>query len=969
MDYLVTGPDGKQFKVTADNPEALDHAVGQMFGAPAPAPSDGVPIGEKNGTTFYAGTGNIESQATPPAAAPQPAAAPSPDRSLVDKIMTGAGAVADTAGGLGTQAVVGARQGVAGLAGLPVDATTLAVNLAGKASNGLFGTEFKPIEHPTGGSEDIDAMLASPARLIQAIVGKKQEDPAPDGMAERMTRRIAQEAGAAAVPVGGALLKAGQVGIQGARELPALARSFVEPAAVDAGKFVGKQAKAATAAGAGAGVVNEATGKARADAEGRPTTTLQKLGDFGGALTGLGISTVGSKLADVGKTVYGAMTGNPKAVDATIRDVAVDEIARAAGLKPNAKGVIDTDPLAKAVNEGTRVDETIPGFQESTADRTKNAGLAAMEYSRQSGPNAGLYAGRRTANTDAIDTQMGKSEPQGQPGSFSAGLEAERDARLTDAASTRASAEDTARTATAPLQSQGTPAMRGGTIRNELDTARDTSRTATAEAYERAGINNNPLQPTELAQALDEVTARLPHADRVDTPQGLIDRIAQLPAGEPLTMREATALKTRLLGLQEAAAAQPGGRNAARVLGYYIDATEGVIQRNISPEQQAALGEARTARRTEGDAFDRKGDPVRDILAANPGGRPKMRDENVANLATRDDVVGRLLTEADTPATRTAIRNELLSRADTSTAAGLHEFQQQYAQQIARFPGLNDELGAAIRARVSENTARGAEGGLLKDIGREGRGVVSKYLQYGDENATRAMTAVMKSKDPARSIDELLSFVGDDPKAVDGARKVFWDIMQKQTRSEGSTTKTINGTQPYLPAALERFTSDPATAAVAERLYRANPEHWDNIKKIAEAIQGVDVRNAAKAPNSSGTPQALAGGFMPSPEALQSRIFAVERGVVSPAYAALNIVSIMARKAMRGQQVQAVNQAIDHALLDPEWAAQILKENNPVNRAALRTRARGWMGKEAGTLVDMLQPEDKDADTKKAAMK
>lgn len=914
-------------------------------------PADTV-IGQKGDYTFSV------PGAPPPAAPAEP--------SLVDRVMSGAKSVTDTVGGIGAQGLIGVRKGVSGIAGLPVDLAAALTNAGIWGLNSATGTEIPYATKPVGGSETIDNSLAAPARVVQAATGAPQGDTKPRNFGERLTKRVGEEVGAASVPVVGALAKAGRVGIEGARELSPLQRMMVEPAAVDPGRFVQREATAATAAGTGAGLVNEATGKSTAE---HPSVG-QNLGDIGGALGGVGLASIGSKIINVGKHVWGAVTGKPNTADSVVRDVATDEIARAAGLVPGKNGVIDTAPLAQQIESGGRVADTIPGFQESTADRAKAPGLAAMEYGRQSGPNSGLYTARRGANTEAVDAAMKKSEPQSTPGAFSSELEAERDRQLREAVMGREQAQDTAAAAVQPLAPQGTPAGRGNTIRTEAETARQTARDATAAAYEKAGINDNPLVPTHLAEALDRTTAGLSQADRTVTPQALIDRVAQMPAGEPATLREAASLKTHLLGLQEAAAAQPGGRNAVRVLGQYIDAVEQVIQESITPAQRAALGEARGARRAEGDAFERKGDPVADILARNPGGQPKMLDENVARLATRDDAMARLLEEADTPAARDAIKNQLLSNADTATAAGLHDFQTRYAQQIARFPGLNDELGTAIRARVAENTAQGAEGGLLKEIGAQGRGPVAKYLQYGDENATRAMTAVMKSKDPAKAIDQLLTFVGDQPKAVEGARKVFWEILQKQTRSDGNTTRTINGTQPYLPAGLRRFTEDPAVAAVAERLYRDNPEHWDNVKKITEAMQGVDVSNAAKAPNTSGTPQGLQPGFLPSGETLASRIFAVERGVVSPTFAALNIAGIIARKAIKKQSVDAVNKAIDTALLDPEFAAALLRSNNPANRAALRRATRGWQGHEAATLVGMLDPgNDKDAETKGAVMR
>lgn len=953
-DYIVTGPDGAKYKITADNDEAANHAVQQLFGSAAAPPAQG-------------GGGSAANE--PDTAPVMPPKAPT----LVDHVMNTAKNVA----GVVDQGVRGAAQGMAGTVGLPA---TLGKMLGQPSTGPVTLLGGIPFLSPEAMNEGLNWLN----RHTAATLGLNPPQEQPEGPAQRVANRVGQEIGAAMVPVGGAVATGSRMAIPEARvateaasKLPWVARIFAKPgaemvesAAVNPGRLIGREAKMATGAGLGAAGVNELTGKAQADAAGKPSTGYQTLGDLIGQFGGAGLTALASKAGEVGGHLLDAIRGHSPEGDRVIRDVATDEIARAAGLKPSKPGApLDTEGLAAEVANGKSVGDVIPGFVESTADRSKNPGLAALEYSRQSGPNSGLYAAKRSANTAAVDAAMGRSEPQATPGAFSSELDLERNRRLTDAMVGRENATSDAAAATAPLTPSGTAATRGNTIRGELDTAREAARTATADAYGAADINNAPLQPRTLSEALNRVTDGLPRADRVDTPQGLIDQIANLPADQPTTMREATALKTRLLDMQREAAARPGGRNAARVLGQYLDAVEGVIQGGMTPEQQAALATARGARATEAQAFDRQGDPVSSILAEYPGGRPKMRDENVARLATRNDALGRILQQADTPATRAAIRDELLSNADTSTPQGLRQFLDRYGPQVDRFPGLRDELVKAQGARTAEVAATQTESALQREIGQQGRGTVARYLQYGDENAQKAMQGVISSKDPARSIDELLTFVNDDPKAVEGARKVFWDIMQRKVRSGGSTTATIGGSQPYLPAALKKFTEDPATAAVAERLYRDNPEHWQNVKKIAEAMQGVDVRNAAKAPNTSGTGQTFKNDFMPSPEALQSRIFAVERGVVSPAYAALNVISIMARKAMRNQNVEAVHTAIDKALLDPEFAALLLKQNNPANRAALRYATRGWKTDAASQFMQMLSPDSQDEATKRAVMR
>lgn len=953
-DYIVTGPDGKKYKMSADSPEALDHAVGQMFGgASAPAPT----------ATGSQGGPSVE---PPPGASPVPA-----EPSLVDRIMSGGKSVL----GVADQGVRGLVEGAANVLGLPGD---IAAAIGGRS--GKSGVAFLPGGLPAVTSDTIKAIPNKLNDWTADLLGVERPRQQPEGFAEHLANRVGQEVGAAAVPVGGAVATGVRLGVPAARTaIPAATgrkivdfirqapAKMVESAAVNPGRFVAKEGTGAVAAGTGATVANEyVTGKNATEAAGQAPTTGQKVGDLIGALTGYTVSSVGGKIKDVGKHVIDAFRGDGKQATQVARDVAVDDIARAAGLTPGPRGAVDTDPLIAAINSADKsAVETVPGLKPTLADTTKNEGLAGLEYSRQSGPNSGLYTKQRNDNVGAVDSAMNRSAPDGQPGAFKSALEVERDARIGAASTAAAEAETAAATAVAPVtpHPNATRAGRGDTIRGEVDTARDVARQGTRDAYEAADVNNVPLNPTFLAEGLDRTTQGLSQAERTFVPQGLIDRIAQMPAGEPATLREATSLRTVLVDQQRAALGDPDRRYEARVLGQYIEAVEDVIGQSVSAEQRGALEAARGARRAEAEAFERRGDPVAQITARHPGGVPKMRDENVARAATRDDVIGRLFDEADTPATRAAIRDELLTNADTTSAAGIQRFQEQYGEQIARFPGLRDELNTAAQARIREGTARGTLQGLQDDIGRDGRGRVAEYLRYGNENAERAMRAVLADKDPAKAIDELLNFAGNDPAAVEGARKVAWDILQKDTKSAGSSTGTVrDNVQPYLPARLKAFLDDPAKGAVLERLYRDNPEHLENIRKVTEAMQGMDVRTRAKALNSSGTPQ----GILPTGETVASRAFAVQRGVVSPTFAAINIAGIIARKAIARTQDKLINRITDEMLLNPEFAAQLLKENNPANRAALARGARGWLGNEASSFVKLLGPDDPDEDVKRA---
>ena len=51
--------------------------------------------------------------------------------------------------------------------------------------------------------------------------------------------------------------------------------------------------------------------------------------------------------------------------------------------------------------------------------------------------------------------------------------------------------------------------------------------------------------------------------------------------------------------------------------------------------------------------------------------------------------------------------------------------------------------------------------------------------------------------------------------AVEGARKAFWNALERHGRTVDAHTA---GNAPWSPAGLKRFLDDPAAAAVAERL-------------------------------------------------------------------------------------------------------------------------------------------------------
>jgi hypothetical protein len=234
--------------------------------------------------------------------------------------------------GYGTQAAIGVRKGASSILGLPVDLASLPVNAGIWALNKTTGAEVPYVTNPIGGSKQLDEFLVLPTRGAQAVMGRPQEDPEPRSARERIGRRFGEEIGAAAVPAAGVLGAAARVGVQGVRNLPSLARMFVEPAATEPEKYFAKEMAAAGVSGRLAGSFGEATNKAVADSGLNPDDSqrqwLNMTGDLFGALDGFGLYTLGQKIAGAGRTAAAGLLSKAPATSGLAQRIVQNEAAR-----------------------------------------------------------------------------------------------------------------------------------------------------------------------------------------------------------------------------------------------------------------------------------------------------------------------------------------------------------------------------------------------------------------------------------------------------------------------------------------------------------------------------------------------------------------------------------------------------------------------------------------------------------------
>lgn len=867
-----------------------------------------------------------------------------------------------------------ALKGMTGLLGTPVDL----VNIAPMALNILPGEQgIGPIsDYPIGGSKSLyDA----------ATLGGFFGAPEPEDAAQYAIGRTAQELGSMFIPAAGIVKRAESIGLEGIRaakeaaavrqaagpSIPVVSkvanapgdiyRDMLESAAVDPGRFMGKEVSYALAAGGGASAANIAAGN-------EDGTRIWP--DVGGAVAGAFGLGAGNAVLRSGTDIARAFFGNGSYADEVVRDAVTRDLAAGAGITARPGQEPDVQPIIDAISRNEPVGNVVPGFRESLADRTKIPGIAAMEYSRQSGPNAGMYTQRRADNTAAVDNALKAVEPQGTPGQFSSALGTERDRLIGEAGKQTSAAQAAFDEAVRPLEPLMTGEGRGASIRSALTDASDAAKKIVEEAWRPVNEAGQTVDIDPLKSAFDGIEGATPEALKPQLPAAgavpgsLAERDVAQPLSEVMGIRTALTNELRRPGITP---------QEKRLIEQHVEKLDGYLDTAVPADLRAQYSDARTATRDYNDRFTRPGTAVGETLRTGEGNTFRTPDSAVTRQFVQDDQ-GRiesfeaLMKEAGSDTrVQEAVRDQILQDVKTrgllTKPLDLEAYLGQYKTVFNKFPALKDELGNAAALRKQYDAAAGAEASLTETLTKQGKSNVANYLSYGNEKADQAMRGVLAARKPGEAIDELLTFVGDDAKAVEGARKTFWNIMNEKSRAGGRTTADINGAQPWSPRALSDFLEDPTNAAVAERLYRDNPEHLARVREIADALKGVDLRNSAKAPNSSGTTQGMSQ--LLTPEALQSRAYAYMSGRISGTFLVTSIASVLVRRGVRKAQAEGYQRMMDEILNNPDTAKQMLQANNPANRAAMATKAKTWFGNEASTILNAMSAEDQDDTTGK----
>jgi hypothetical protein len=945
-----------------------------------PAPANG---------PFDPATGTPRADAPPATAAPQ-------ERGMLDRAL-----------GLGSAVVDGARQGAAMLLGAPVDL----VNNAPRLANLIPGVDgVGPIsDNPIGGRDTIDNVLR---------LGGLIPDYEPQGGAERIANRLGEELGATAVPVAGLIGRAATMPVQTVNRMAAaptsvgqgVAAQFLQPAAVNPVGLAGREAYYAGAAGLGAGAANELAGENQG-----------VISDLMGSLAGVGVGAVGAGLTGaVGNVIAGA-TGNSAFID-DVAQAAVAErlINSSAQMQEQAArfsqaGVptsqISTDPLVRALRSQADVETAVPGYRANIADRTRDPGLATLSYNTDA-ISPGAAMARRVGNEAAVNERMAGMAPDGDPARFRANLQAGVDQQIAGATAgvdqSRLAFDDIVQ-ALQPTMPEA--AARGSSIRSALSDAYTGAQENVRGLYGQLDDRSTLLDPTSLVESSRGVDMNLAPNDakrfrpvEASTIQemmpgqraplrdtGLVNefnrpvfaetpRAPANPNGVPsmpgeaigrpgttVPLSDVTAIRTGLTD-DLRAAQRAGNTQQARVLNQYIDAIDGYLDDALPEGLRTALNDARAARRDVGDRFERPGDALAEVLARREGGDFALNDSAVpGRFAVTDQ--GRLsdlqaaLREAGPDARlREGLADEVRSQV---VRGGLLDKPQALGRYMAdrkvllgEFPELRAQLEQAGASRATLAEAERTAKETTTRLTTPGRSAEATYLGKSVEDAAQSMRAVIASQDPRKAVSDLLA-TANSPQARVDLRAGLWEEVKRSGRlqADGATGETRwNGKK------LRALFDDPKFSAVADELWADDPQDLANIRQVFDALAGAEGSTRARAPNTSGTPQALSGQLDPALTAgsIASRVRSVSRNVLSPTVAGVDILGTWLRKRSAQVQSRAIDQITATVVNNPGLAADLLEKYNPATAAARRQMLTQRYGVRVGTLLNILDEAENE---------
>ena len=217
---------------------------------------------------------------------------------------------------------------------------------------------------------------------------------------------------------------------------------------------------------------------------------------------------------------------------------------------------------------------------------------------------------------------------------------------------------------------------------------------------------------------------------------------------------------------------------------------------------------------------------------------------------------------------------------------------------------------------------------------------------------------MIANPDPRKAVADLVN-TANSPQARQDLRGALWEEVKRSGRLKADG---MTGEARWNGKRLRALFDDPKFSAVAEELWKDDPQDLANIKEVFGALAGAEGSTRARSPGSSVTPQALGGGLDPAltTSSIASRARSVSRGQLSPTIAGVDVLSTWLRRRSAQVQSRAIDAITASVVNNPGLAADLLEKYNPATAAARRQMLTQKYGVRATTLLNILDEAENE---------
>lgn len=540
----------------------------------------------------------------------------------------------------------------------------------------------------------------------------------------------------------------------------------------------------------------------------------------------------------------------------------------------------------------------IRGVQPTLAETARDPGLAALQRATPSPLLSERNSANAVARTNAVTRASGTGNPQ----------------------NIQTAAQDTGAT----IADQATQARSAvGPVADRVETA-DLARQAFEENHGAAKVRTNAaytmpelttLHPVEIPKPVFEQIAA--HAndfygDGGGTMPEKLRSIIDDVSAPGATNRTFTNIDRRLADF--AGENRMAGRNRDASFADSIRRTlDTHVEQTMPQDFRDALKTAKATRAEQGRIFETG--PVASAMARDLFGNPTTGPAELPSRLVRPGPAGgdaaTALTESTNPATAEATTRQELRRIidekGAETGAQVHALRTRYGETASRFPALASDLTAAEERAALNDAYRASPMGRMADA---------------NVDPATEVASMLTRKDGGRQLAALSGQLADNPQAISGLRRAIGQYAENASAGSGVDADGVT-------------ISDPAKARTAVRtiLDRAGPALSDRqrvvLNRVYDELNGANFANGASRQ-----------GATPDTGSIAAMAHAVPGGRTLRA-----TIGVLLRSFTNAGEAQKL---VNKAILDPDFAAELLTKATPDNVA--RARAKLAVAGQAGAM-------------------